>query len=281
MTDQPSDQSTQQNESDEVQERPEKVSVSGHAKHSVGRIASNWHLIIAGLTLMVLVAQLFIYYRQANIMEQQSQLLERQTAVFEDQRNMAVRPTIYTEVLSNDPSSPDRTGPWIIQNRGETPVRNLSIGLLHFKKFNAGWLVLKSTEAFKRAELAAQDSWTIDLDWLPSMVQNIELEGLVPQEGLEFVILMLQFERSVDGKRYVYVEPFHVQNGVPRGLAGNTGMSGALANICEPEAELVHEYFRRQPSEYPLELYNLNYLLGYSPTGCLGKIKWLNPARRK
>ena len=135
-------------------------------------------------------------------------------------------------------------------------------------------MVFTSTMVSLQSRLVPEENFTLDLGWLRSVVKDKTPEGLVLQEGLEFVVLLLHFEREVDHKQYIYFEPFHVIDGVPVAFA-DSAISGPLSRICSPPDELVYEYFKRHPLEMPQEIYNKNYLFGYVPTGCLGPIQWL------
>jgi hypothetical protein len=229
------------------------------------------------------ILQIGISHRQANIAATQVELFAKQKAIVEDQHHMSTRPDIIAEVSSLSSDSPYRTGPWTIKNRGKYPVRNLQVSHIYFGKDpNHGWRVIHhagSIEELTRPELVGGDVWPVRLDWLASTVRSIPYRGFTPQ--LEFIVLLLSFERQVDGRTYLYLEPFYISNGVPSsfdifGMNKSFGMNSPLARVCAPGIELMYEYFKRQPFLRPYELYNYNYLLGYSPTGCLGPIVWLD-----
>jgi len=238
---------------------------------------SIFEVAISVLTVVIIGLQCFILYRQTTIMREQTTLTNEQTkimgqqAVFiENQYKMTVRPRIYTEVKN-------LIGPWLIKNEGADRIKNLRINVLHFKKYeNRGWMASQPLGGTSRKELLSGEIWSVNIDMFGKMFEGTDPKSLSPIEGLEFIVCLLFFERNVDNKQYVYLEPFSVDKAGKLWWLSNVAMSGPLAKFCNPPIELAYELFKRQPFGTNFEIYNYNYLLGYVPTGCLGPIQWIS-----
>ena len=242
----------------------------------------DWHffsnIVLSALTLVILSFQSLIFYRQARMAE--------------DSIHLSTRPHIFANVQPNiyDVKSQDRKAlgqHWIIENRGRFPVVNLQISQLHFIHYApGGWMVFTPLGGLQRERLNAGEVWDVDISFIYPITRDINIEGHSADPN-QFFILVLQFQREIDGYAYMYIEPFilnddsvmHWAAGKIPSLGGLLAMSGALAKACEPAAELVYEYFRRRPVFRNYELYNLRYLLDYKPTGCVGPIEWVSAVK--
>ena len=150
---------------------------------------------------------------------------------------------------------------------------------LYFAKVtDHGWWVSAPAGGIPRESLAPNESWNIVLQRIAEMLRGMPTSYTI-QGGLEFVMILISFEREFDGKAYLYLEPTYVEQGdiyPQRDLSGPVdNITGPLDRLCSPATELAYEYFRRRPFPKNFEIYNYSYPLGYTPTGCLGSLKWL------
>jgi hypothetical protein len=228
---------------------------------------------IPGLTLLVLVLQTCVIWRQANIMQQQTSLITRQSEIAETQQKLASRPNLVTQFSE---SNGDRV--LRIENVGSYSVRDLRFRILHFKKFvQLGWHDSISGEASFLDVLKPGNATTVDLksSFFPYSIKDKFGNDYPSVPGGEFYVVALVFGREIDDKRYLFLQPLHVLwPGEPpmEWRPDRTAMSGPVAKNCTVDAyavELAYEYYKRNPLPYPAEAYNYHYLVGEPKATCL------------
>jgi hypothetical protein len=234
---------------------------------------------IPGLTLLILALQTCVIGRQANIMDQQTALMRRESEIAETQRELASRPNILTSFGERGLSGPDRKDlPWKIENKGPYAIRELRLRVLHFMKFvDLGWQDSVSGEGEVANVLNAGQATTVNLGrfFSPYSIKGKGGKDYAVVQGSEFYVFSLLFEREIDDKRYLYLQPFHVlwPGADPEPLRLDlTASAGPLAKSCMMDAyavELTYEFYKRNPLPYPVEPYNYHYLLGMPIATCL------------
>lgn len=233
---------------------------------------------VPGLTLLVLALQTKIIIRQANIMQQQAELMDKQTKIAERQQELASRPNIVTSVEYRGPHNPSRDTLWRIENRGPYSVRDLRLTVHYFKKFvNLGWQDSSSGGGRIADVLEAGRSISVNLKgyFFPYTAKDRAGQDYVVVPGSEFYVIAFTFQRTVDDKRYLYLDPFQVLwlGAPPTELRPeSTASSGPVDKSCSMDAyaiELAFEFYKRNPLPYPVELYNYHYLLGPPDLVCL------------
>jgi len=234
----------------------------------------NW-IGIPGLTLFVLALQTLVIRRQATIMEQQTSLLRRETGVAETQQKPTSRPNVATNVEHLDAG---KSILWKITNEGPYSVRDLRVRVLHFKKFiGLGWQDSISSELKISDVLEAGHVTSVNLSsfFLPYSIKDRANKDYASVLGSEFYVVSLLFEREVDDKRYLYLQPFEVlfpEEGPKELRLDLSASSGPVATHCMMDAyavELTYEFYKRNPLPYPVEPYNYHYLLGMPTATCL------------
>jgi hypothetical protein len=167
---------------------------------------------------------------------------------------------------------------WVIRNERPYGVRDLRMRVLHFKKFEGlGWHNSISSERQLLDTLTPGNSTTVDLqNWLlPYSIKDKSGKDIPAVLGADLHVIALSFQRELDDKRYLYLEPFvtwpgyHTPKEVRTDLAA---MGGPAALSCTMDAyavELSYEFFRRNPLPYPVEPYNYHYLVGEPTATCL------------
>src|SRR5437763_15021333 len=92
------------------------------------------------LTLIAVIAQAYIYYRQAKIMERQVNIAANQSKLIQNQLQLSTRPYIEIDMITATGETGAST--LNIQNMGTFSVRNVKINVLYFAKIkNHGWWV--------------------------------------------------------------------------------------------------------------------------------------------
>jgi len=236
--------------------------------------------IVSLLIVLLMAGTLLVYSYQAKIMKLQTEILDEQKLISNRQLHLSARPYITTKIESNQEDL--SAARLLIRNQGMFPVGNLRVNYLYFAKIvGKGWYVAGATGGSTSEKLLPGGEWSLDVVGYgktlvpPPFAASFAVEG-----NLQFVVFLISFEREVDGRRYVYLEPMFTHDGQ---LFSETdtfggpieGMSGALGRVCHPAIELSFEYFRRRPFPGNYEIYNYQYLLGYQPTGCLGPMTWV------
>ncbi|MFZ0820231.1 MAG: hypothetical protein WAM91_09185 [Candidatus Acidiferrales bacterium] len=214
---------------------------------------------VAGWTLFVLGIQALALVLQLGILRRQTALMERDASITETAQKLVTRPDIIVGQIDPLEGIPSKTPGWKIENRGPYSIHDLKMRLLHFKKFvNHGWDVVATPEVPVMAELKANQISTLDLRGWTDGMKHYDIAGLSPVDGAEFVIVALQFSRDVDEKGYLYLIPFMDSiggDGFEMIRPQSTSTAGPLASACDLDTyavELAFEYYRRNPSPYPV-----------------------------
>lgn len=229
---------------------------------------------VALVTLLLLVFQTMLMYRQTAISGDQKAVSDRQLL-------LSTRPYVSTRVESDAPTNV--AAHYItIKNEGIHRVRNLHVTYLYFARVGNGWYASSLTGGLPRREaLESQMEWKVKIDqfgkWLgesPPMAASFAIKD-------QYVVFLISFEREIDGAAYIILEPMSLvgkelyPSRDPFAGPPAHATSGPLSYRCEPGVELAYEYFRRNPFPHRYEIYNYHYLLGYQATGCLGPIEWI------
>jgi hypothetical protein len=230
------------------------------------------------LTILVLIIQTYILYRQANIMETQTSLMSREGKIAEAQKELAARPNIEASVDGPKAAHSSESVLWNIKNDGPYAIRHLRLRVLHFKKYvGLSWQDTISGESEVAPVLEAGGGTTVNLtsDFSPYTINDKENREYPTVQGAEFYVISLIFERAIDDKRYMYLQAFQAlfPGEPPHELRLDlTSVSGPVATTCTMDAyavELTYEFFKRNPRPYPVEPYNYHYLLGQPISICL------------
>lgn len=243
--------------------------------------------IVALLTVLLMGGTLLVYWYQAKIMKLQAEISERQARLADEQKlisnrqlHLSARPYVTTKIESNQKDL--SAAKLLIRNQGVFPVGNLRVNHLYFAKIvGKGWYVSAPTGGSNREKLVPGDEWSLDVVGYGKMFVPPPFAASFAVEGnLQFVVFLISFEREVDGRGYVSLEPMFIHDGQLRSqkdIFGGPveGISGPLGDVCHPAIELSFEYFRHRPFPGNYEVYNYEYLLGYQPSGCLGPITWV------
>lgn len=228
---------------------------------------ASWTLLVLGIQALALVLQLCILDRQTTLMG-------KDASIAETQQELATRPNIVISQLNPSEGVPAQIPGWTIQNEGQYPVRDLRIRLLHFKKFvSLGWQANAAGDSPLLTELAAGQSHPLDLKSMTDLAKQYDIKGFKPEQFADFIVVAIQFRRDIDDKRYLYLVPFQILEGLPKMIRPEfTSISGPLKTSCTMDAyaiELTFEFFRRNPIPYPVEPYNYHYLFGEPSSTCL------------
>jgi hypothetical protein len=234
--------------------------------------------VLAILALFVIAGQLGLMLRQTNVMNRQTKIMDQQFRLAATQQELVTRPTVE---LMLGRGSEDKT-PWRLVNHGPFRIRNVSMRTLHFKKFsNLGWQDSVSSVGLLSEMLNAEGSVEIPFaKWLKRTPYDVA--GYTPVEGADFITLEIQSRREIDDKVYLYLQPVQLIGAMTWIIRpAMAASSGPLQKPCTPESfstELMYEFYRRNPMQYPVELYNFHYLLGNDPaTNCLKSFRTMHP----
>jgi len=96
------------------------------------------------------------------------------------------------------------------------------------------------------------------------------------------MIMEIHFQREIDDKEYLLVQPVMLINGDGWIVGPSQSATGSpLKLACGFEAyamELMYAYYRRNPLPFPAELCNFHYLLGNDPgTESLNSFRAMKP----
>jgi hypothetical protein len=237
---------------------------------------------VPGWTLAVLAVQALAMLIQVWILVRQTQLMRSDAVLLETQQRLATRPYVVTQVLDWGPVTADKPTRWRIENKGPYPVRDLRLRFLDFEKFmNLGWRTISTNDTLMLSVLEPGHTYDQNLQVIASMVKGTSGE-LMPVEGAHFVVIELTFEREVDDKHYLYLEPLWIPDSKtgPQPVRQWFTSGGPLRKFCSMGAyamELAYEFYRRNPLPYPVELYNYHYLLEPPTTKCLESSQLMHP----
>jgi hypothetical protein len=111
-----------------------------------------------------------------------------------------------------------------------------------------------------------------------------DIQGETPVSGADFYVTEIRFQREIDDKVYLYLQPTWLSDTAPKVWIIRpelSAISAPLEKACTPEAdamELLYEFYRRNPLPNPVEMYNFHYLLGNDPgTQCLYSTITMHP----
>jgi hypothetical protein len=195
----------------------------------------------------------------------------KQTEINEHQHQLASRPYILSTV--DQPSNGKIM--WTIQNAGDYPVVNVKLQIIRFTGHREGWDVTTVNRNIDVAEiLKGGNQKVLDLCEYVCNASSVYPEMNVIHPG--YVVAILSFDRKIDGKRYLLLEPFFIEGRTgqryPMSVSTFGGESGILRR-CSGESgvvtELLRIYSRANPMSYPAELYNYTYLFDPMGTPCL------------
>jgi len=166
--------------------------------------------------------------------------------------------------------------PWKFTNKGPYKIVDILMRNIHFKKFpKSGWQVSSSSTGLMEEVLEAGKSIDIPFAaWLKAQEKVVMLQDETPIQGTDIVIMEIHFRKELDEKEFVFVQPVVLlENFAWIVTPAKSTTAGPLRLSCNYEAysmELMYEYYRRNPVQFPTEIYNFHYLLGNDPgTNCL------------
>jgi len=226
-------------------------------------------------TLIVVIIQTIILYRQTNLIDRQTKITESQSKLLSNQIEASTRPFIEIKIVSDNRGKDTL----LVENKGQYAICNLQINQIYFAKISEhGWYAGLPSNPIYSATIQPKNKWKLDISTFANMYKSPPLaNSFIPKIELEYLNILVSFEREIDGKSYLTILPgtiVRTESGIER-WADGTGISGPLGRICNPGLELTFEYLKRRPFPTDYELYNSNYTLGYTPTGCLGNIEWI------
>ncbi len=196
---------------------------------------------------------------------------KKQIEINEHQHQLASRPYILSTVAQ--PSSGKIM--WTIRNAGDYPVMNVKLQVIRFTGHREGWDVTTVNGNIDVAEsLERGEQKMLDICEYVCKASSVYPEMNVIHPG--YVVAILSFDRKIDGKRYLLLEPFFIEGRTgqryPMSVSTFGGESGILRR-CSGESGVVTELFRiysrANPMSYPAELYNYTYLFEPIGTPCL------------
>jgi len=231
---------------------------------------------VAGWTLFVLGIQALALILQLRIISRQTSLMAEDAAISTIQQKLATRPQIAVAQFGSAQGNAPRSLEWKIRNSGPYGVNDVTIKFLHFRKFvRLGYHVVATNDELILQELKAGEISPLNISATMNVLKQFDIAGYAPVQFADFVVIALEFNRDVDGKRYLYLIPFMPSIEGDRFemiRPQDTSSAGPLNKACQFDTyavELAFEYFRRNPLPYPVELYNYHYLLGTPGTTCL------------
>ena len=167
----------------------------------------------------------------------------------------------------------------MVDNKGQYSICNLQINQIYFARIaDHGWYTSLPSNPIYSETISSKRKWSLDISNFAKFYKSPPLANtFIPKIEIEYLNILVSFDREIDGKSYLCILPGSLirnENGIERWAEG-TAISGPLGKICNQGIELTYEYLKRRPFTKDYELYNSNYTLGYSPTGCLGNIDWI------
>lgn len=243
--------------------------------------SENLNLAIASATVLLLLGQVLLAVQQIRISARQTNIMDRQTAIASRQadtagqeRQMNTRPNVTSEIIV-DSGSGRRY--WRVTNCGSFPVDNVRARYLRFVRYaNVGWHARNQAFLAKADGLTSKEVWAVDLT---GMRERFLLEVQDPPNtaNSDFLVLLLFFERRIDGRPFLLIEPMYsIGNGCFTGMSLDSGGGvGPLDFHRNIAIELSFEFFKRHPLDRKYELYNFAYLLGYESRDDLGRLDWM------
>jgi hypothetical protein len=228
-------------------------------------------LLLAVLALLVIAGQLVVMNRQTTIANKQAAIAQQQFILADTQQKLATRPNV--NLLTGGGT---QQTPWKFTNKGPYKIVDILMRNIHFKKFpKSGWQASSSSTGLMEEVLEAGKSIDIPFAaWLKAQEKVVMLQDETPIQGTDIVIMEIHFRKELDEKEYVFVQPVVLlENFTWIVTPAKSTTGGPLKLSCNYEAysmELMYEYYRRNPVQFPTEIYNFHYLLGNDPgTGCL------------
>src|ERR1700722_6671893 len=222
---------------------------------------------VDGWTLAVLTLQTLIILFQTYLFTRQTTLMDGQAALAETQQRLNLRPVISVEPVDPSERYMNKSGKWQMRNRGPYSIRDINYKILHFKKFEGhGWDVVTSNEAPLSPELKTTAVLPLNFsDWANSMKQMTNSD-LKPILFANLFVVAITFGRDIDDKRYLYLQPLFLtsEDSNPALLRPDIwSSSGPITAACGLDTiavELAFEYFKKNPLQTPVEIYNYHYL---------------------
>lgn len=227
-------------------------------------------------TLIVVIIQTSILSRQTNLIDRQTKISESQTKLLSNQIEASTRPFIEIKIISNN----NGKDTLVVENKGQYSICNLQINQIYFAHVSDhGWYTMLPSNPIYSITINSKKKWELDISNFAKAYKSPPLaSSFIPKIETEYLNILVSFDREIDGKSYLSILPgtiVRTESSIERWAEG-TAISGPLSKICNSGLELTFEYFKRRPFTKDYELYNSNYTLGYTPTGCLGKIDWIN-----
>lgn len=223
------------------------------------------------LALLVIAGQLLVMHRQTTIADKQTVIAQRQFDLADVQQRSATRPNV--GLLTGGGM---QQTPWTFTNKGPYKIVDISMRNIHFKKFpKSGWQVFSSSTGLMEEVLEAGKSIDIPFAaWLEAQEKVVMLTDEIPIQGTDIIIMEIHFRKESDEKEYIFVQPVVLlENSSWIVTPSKSTTAGPLKLACNYEAysmELMYEHYRRNPVQFPTEIYNFHYLLGNDPgTTCL------------
>jgi hypothetical protein len=210
-------------------------------------------LILAFLALVVIAGQLFVMKRQTTIADKQTEIAKKQTDLAEIQQKLSTRPNVELHTGSGMQKIP-----WKLINNGPYKIINVREHDVYFKKFvKSGWQISSSS-------IGAWDEEVLNpgrfleipyASWLKAKRSSTpQLSGDIEVPGISVVIMEIHFQRELDDKEYLLVQPVVFVNGEAWIVKpSESATSGPLKSLCGFEAyamELMYAYYRR--TLYPI-----------------------------
>ncbi len=233
-------------------------------------IKTAWIGAITGLfTLVVIFFQTLLMSRQTDILQNQSVLQSNQTQA-STRPNLDIRLQLF-----------EKTDSLLIKNKGAYKINNIRIHQLYFALVDGhGWYASIPSNAVYSKDLKPNEDFNLDVVPFLNMYKSRPLaDSFTVSSGMEFLVLLVFFEKEFDGKPYLSIHPgMIVRQNESIELwpsSGDVAYAGPLAKSCHYPVELTFEYFKRRPFKTAYEIYNFNYPFGYQSTGCLGDIVWI------
>lgn len=228
------------------------------------------------ITVLIISFQTCLLNRQTNLLDRQTKISETQALLLNNQIETSTEPFIDIKIITDNKGSDTL----LVNNKGNYSVSNIQVHQIYFAKIaNHGWYVSLPTNPLYSEKLDPRKKWSLNISNYAKFYKEPPMaKSFIIQGGLEYLVILVSFERTFDGKSYLTILPgflVRTEHGIERWPEG-TGISGPLSKICNQGLELTLEYLKRRPFPKDYEYYNSSYPVDYNPTGCLGQIEWTN-----
>lgn len=228
------------------------------------------------LTVIIISFQTCLLNKQTNLLDRQTKISEMQTLLLNNQIEASTKPSI--DIIIDHQKGFDTV---IIHNKGNFAVSYVQIMQVYFAKIvSHGWYTIVQNIPKTLGNLKPKEiiNYCIKEDIKLFKDHPVD-KSFIIQDFSEYLVLLVSFERSFDGKNYLAILPgrlMRTSNGVERWPDEGTSATGPLGKICNPGIELTLDLLKRKPFLKDYEFYNASYPLNYNRTGCLYPIEWVD-----